>query len=61
MIIVSKIFMVLGLLSIICSITIVLAAWFNPDTDWEYREEEDDEQVDFIKKWREEREQRKKR
>ena len=57
----SRIFIALGVFYLIFCFVVVFSAWINPNTDWEYHPEEDDEQIDFIEKWRQEREQKKRK
>lgn len=57
----SRILIALGVIYLIFCFVVVFSAWIDPNTDWEYRPEEDDDQIDFIKKWEQEREQRKKK
>lgn len=57
----SRILILLGVFYLIFCFAVVFSAWTDSDTNWEYRPEEDDEQIDFIQKWKQEREQRKKK
>lgn len=49
-----KVLFVFAILSFISCFVVILAALFNP-SDWDYSEDEDDEQIEFLKKWRQEK------
>ena len=48
----SRILIALGVIYLIFCFAVVFSAWINPNTDWEYRPEEDEEQEQFIRDWK---------
>lgn len=50
----SRIFIALGVFYLIFCFVVVFSAWIDPNTDWEYRPDEDEEQEQFLMNWKKE-------
>lgn len=49
-----KVLLAFATLSFISCSVLISVALFNP-SDWDYSEDEDDEQIEFLEKWRQEK------